>query len=271
MKSRLFVRHLWFNLINYARFSCARGLMKIGLIGYGKMGKAVEEIALEKRYAIPVKINRSKTFDQYTPAQLKDVDIFIDFSHADCIVEHLIQVASLKKNIIVGTSGWQNQSDKVEEIVKDSGIGFLFAPNFSIGFNLFLEVVKQAAALFNGFPEFDVGGMERHHHQKADSPSGTARAIVETLISQLDHKTTAVFDKIDRKIEPHELHFASLRCGVDYGTHEVLFESPSDSLTFTYKALNRKCFAQGAILAAEWLMGKNGIFTIQQLFNRKQS
>lgn len=232
--------------------------MKIALIGYGKMGKIVETVALEKGHEI---VFKGKELD----SAIDQADVCIDFSHPSCVMEHIKMVSKAKKNLIVGTTGWYDQMEYVKSIVKESQIGFLYAPNFSIGVFLFLKIVEEAATLFHPFDEYDVGAVELHHSKKADSPSGTAKLLVNALLEKMERKQNVEINAVQGQIDPHTLHVASLRCGSIPGTHTVLFDSPADTITLTHQARNREGFARGALFAAEWLEGKKGFYSIDDL------
>jgi 4-hydroxy-tetrahydrodipicolinate reductase len=239
--------------------------MKIVLIGYGKMGRLIEDIALQKEHLIIAKINLSNSLSSLDENLIRQADICIDFSTPQSVLENVYKLASLKKNIVMGTTGWYEHLNDVKNVVQKNQIGFLFSPNFSIGVHLFKNIVEHAAQLMNEFEDYDVAGQEIHHNQKIDSPSGTAKNIVYTLLDKIKRKTTPVYDMINRPIAPHELHFTSIRCGSTPGTHTVIFDSPVDTITITHQARNREGFARGAIAAAEWLEGKKGFFTLDDM------
>jgi len=236
--------------------------MKIALIGYGKMGRLIEEMALQQEEQIVARIDSKQEINK---ENLKGADVCIDFSHPKCILSNIKKLAELNQTVIVGTTGWYDHLDLVKELVSMHKIGLVYAPNFSIGVNIFLKIVKKAANLIDKFDQYDTAGFEIHHNQKADTPSGTAKAIAQALLNNLDKKTKIVYDLGDRSIEPDELHFASLRVGSNPGEHHVIFDSPSDTISISHQARNRKGFANGAILAARWLQGKKGFFTINDL------
>lgn len=233
--------------------------MKIALIGYGKMGRLIEEMALQQEEQIVARIDSKK---ELTKESLNGADICIDFSHPKSILGNIKKLAELNQTIVVGTTGWYDHLDLVKEIVSMHKIGLIYAPNFSIGVNIFLKIVKNAASLIDKFDQYDAAGFEIHHNQKADTPSGTAKAIANTLLNNLDRKTKIVYELDNRSIEPDELHFSSLRVGSNPGEHHVIFDSPNDTLSISHQARDRTGFANGAILAARWLQGKKGLFTI---------
>jgi 4-hydroxy-tetrahydrodipicolinate reductase len=241
--------------------------MKIALIGYGKMGKLIEEIALQREHKIVAKIHPSGALTSIDENSVKQADVCIDFSHPSYALDNIRTLAALNKNVVMGTTGWYEEIETVKKIVKEQDIGFLFSPNFSIGVLLFKKIVESAAILMNDFDEYDVAGFEMHHNQKVDSPSGTAKSLVYSLLNHIERKTMPVYDIVNRPIAPHELHFPSLRCGSIPGTHTITFDSPADSITITHQARTRTGFATGAVVAAEWLADKKGFYSFDHIIN----
>ena len=240
--------------------------MKIAVLGYGKMGQEVAKLAKQKSIEVTAIIDpnsSSATHSDIDKDSLKDADVVVDFTHPDVLLENVKKVTALKKNVLVGTTGWYDKLDEVKKLVKDSGIGFLYSSNFSVGVNIFFKVVEEAAKLIDKVPNYDTFGYELHHNQKADSPSGTARTIAETLVDNIDSKKKIVYDKLDRKIAPEELHFASVRAGSIPGIHVVGFDSEADTIELKHTARSRAGFALGAILAAAWLKDKKGVFEMK--------
>lgn len=226
--------------------------MKIALIGYGNMGKMIEQAALARGHLITIIPRSAFPASPKFDAELKQTDICIDFSHPCCAIEHLERLAHLGKNLVMGTTGWDADFDKVKQIVEMSNIGFLYSPNFSIGVALFHQILIETVELVAPFEAYDVSGIEIHHNKKADSPSGTALAITSSLNKHL----------IPQK---KKIQFSSVRVGATPGTHSVIFDSDSDTITLTHTARNRKGFAEGALTAAEWLIGKKGMFTLEDM------
>lgn len=241
-------------------------VMKIALIGYGKMGQQVERVAQQRGHSIVSKIAPKATFPKITEESLREAQICIDFTHPECILEHIRDVARLGKSIVVGTTGWYDHIGTVKKIVKDHNIGLIYAPNFSIGINLFLRIVSEASALINAFDDYDVGVIEAHHNQKADSPSGTSLAVANRILNKISRKKTIVHNLPHASLPPEALHVGSLRCGSVPGTHSVIYDSAQDSITVTHEARNREGFALGAVVAAEWLSDKKGFYTMEDLF-----
>lgn len=227
--------------------------MKLALLGYGKMGKMVEQAALARGHQIVLIHNKTNA----KPIDLSEADLCIDFSHPDCVLTHIKLAADYKKNIIVGTTGWDQSFPVVDQLVKKAGIGLLYAPNFSIGVHLFLKVVAEAAKLISQFNDYDVALLESHHRKKVDSPSGTAKALVNVLLKEMKNK------------KQDQLQVASLRCGSIPGNHSIIFDSAVDTITLSHEARSREGFASGAVLAAEWLLGKKGLFSLEDLLTNE--
>ena len=152
--------------------------------------------------------------------------------------------------------------DEVRRIVEKAQVGLVYAPNFSLGVNLFVKIVEHAAHLLGQCSDYDVAAMESHHRGKVDSPSSTARAIANTLLKALPGKDTVVYDRAHGEMHPNKLHFVSQRCGHIPGTHTITFDSSADTITLTHAARTREGFAIGAVMAAEWICHKKGFHTI---------
>jgi 4-hydroxy-tetrahydrodipicolinate reductase len=229
------------------------GLMKIALIGYGKMGKLIEQAAKMAGHSI------CSIFSRNDPIEFKAgglPDVCIDFSRAESVLKHVKQCIEHKTPLIIGTTGWEDNLGEVQRLVESSSIGCLYSPNFSVGVALFTQIVSQAAKLMSSLTEYDVSGVEYHHKLKADSPSGTAKALSRHVEKEMG------------RIE--SLHFSSIRSGYIPGTHTIHFDGPVDSITLTHTARNREGFALGAIKAAEWIIGKKGFFTMEDLLENQE-
>lgn len=221
--------------------------MIIGLIGYGKMGKLVEQEALGQGFQVGAIFSREKP----TAKALEQIDVAIDFSHGSAVLDHLQACLAAKRPLVIGTTGWEEYLPEARERVLKAQGAALYAPNFSIGFFLFQQMVSYAGTLFQHFEGYDVCGVEWHHKQKADRPSGTAKLLAKTLLQKMP------------RLQAFE--FTSVRCGHMPGTHTLQFDSQSDTLTVTHEARNRLSFAQGALKAAEWLKGKQGFFSLEEM------
>ena len=242
--------------------------MNISIIGYGKMGREIEKAAKAKNITVKsiVDIRDSNAaYREINKESMQDVDVCIDFTHPDSAVENIKTISKFKKNIVVGTTGWHQNIDEAREVVKKSGIGLIYASNFSVGVNVFFRILEEAARIIDNIEDYDVYGYELHHNKKVDSPSGTAKTIGEILIRNIKRKNKLLFEKIGRKIEPNELHFASIRAGFIPGTHVVGFDSSADTIELKHTARNREGFALGAIMAAQWINRKRGLYTIDDM------
>ena len=250
--------------------------MNIAIIGYGKMGKIIEQIARTRGHTvaaiidpvaldIPAGVTSAKTIAE---ANLEMVDAAIEFTQPACAAENIIALAKKGVPAVTGTTGWLDRMDEVRRIVEEANSALLWSSNFSVGVNLFFRIAWYAAELANKFADYDIGGFEAHHNKKLDSPSGTAKTLAEGVLSRIDRKNKIVYETIDRKPEADEFHFPSLRMGCVPGTHSLFFDSPADTIEITHTARSREGFASGAVLAAEWLCAKKrcGIFTIDEMF-----
>ena len=211
--------------------------MKIAIIGYGKMGRLIEEIAQKKGLEITSIVDPKHFNNRIDKETVSKADVCIDFSHPDVVLDNIENCLELGKNIVVGTTGWDTHLQKVKNWVAESDRGLIYAPNFSIGVNIFIKLVEKAAKLLK---DYDVAGVETHHKEKADAPSGTALAIQAKC----------------------SMPFNSIRVGNVAGIHEIVFDSPVDNITLTHQAKNREGFALGAVDAAMWIKNKKGFYTI---------
>jgi 4-hydroxy-tetrahydrodipicolinate reductase len=245
-------------------------MVKIALIGYGKMGQLVQRFAVAKGHTISAVVDPNVGGDclqEITAEALSGAEVCIDFSHPQSAVANIRQIAALGKNMVIGTTGWYNRMDEVKRIVEQYRVGLIWSGNFSLGVNALFRITGFAARIFNHLPDYDVLGHEFHHKGKADSPSGTAVMLGKILTDNLDRKKHLVMDKLDRKIEPDEIQFSSTRGGSIPGTHLVMFDSPVDTIEIKHTARGREGFAAGAILAAEFIQGKTGFYSIDDLMD----
>jgi 4-hydroxy-tetrahydrodipicolinate reductase len=219
--------------------------MKIAIVGYGKMGKMVERIAIERGHKIAVKLDdmNNSNFEGITEENFKGVDVAIDFSIPSAAIPNIETIASLKVNLVVGTTGWLDNREDVKAAVEKNDIGLVWSPNFSVGVNAFFRIVAEATKLLSGEPEYEAWAWEIHHSAKKDAPSGTLLKLVEQM------KKAGYTKHVD---------IGSNRAGAIAGTHEIGFDSPSDTITLRHTARSREGFALGAVKAAEWVAGKKG-------------
>lgn len=242
--------------------------MNIAIVGYGNMGHEIEKLAIAKgiKVASIIDPNSSEApHKEINGKSMRNVEVCIDFTHPNAVIGNVEKIAKFKKNIVLGTTGWQDNIGKVKQIAQKSNIGLVYASNFSIGVNIFFRIVENAAKIINSIPDYDIFSYELHHSKKVDSPSGTAKTIGDLLVKNIARKNKLVFDKLDRKIEPNELHIASVRAGSFPGTHVVGFDSRADTIELTHINRNRDGLAMGAIMAAEWIKGKKGVYSIDDM------
>ncbi len=241
--------------------------MNLGLIGYGKMGKEVEAVAKEKGITIAaiLEIGDNAGGRGITRETLKGVDVCIDFSSPASVIANIEAVAACGKNLVVGTTGWYDRIDYVRKLVKEKKIGFLYAANFSLGINLFSQIMMDACHLVDRYAEYDVAMTEVHHRGKTDSPSGTALSLGALLLQSMKRKSELLTETSHAALKSHQLHITSTRVGGVTGKHSVIFDSESDSIELIHTAKNRLGFARGAIVAAEWLKGKKGFYTMRDV------
>jgi len=240
--------------------------LNIAIIGYGRMGKAVEKIALERKHSVITvdPIDPKANFKEINSDSIKNADVCIDFTVPTIALENAKKISSLGKNLVMGTTGWYDEMDEMKKSVQN--IGFLWSGNFSIGMNVFFEIVRKTASIMNNLPEYDAAVYEIHHNQKKDSPGGSAQIIGKIITEEMDRKKKIVGNAFtERKPEPEELHVASVRCGSTPGVHTVIFDCPIDTIELKHTARGREGFALGAVMAAEFLRGKKGFYTIEDL------
>ncbi len=239
--------------------------MNIALIGYGKMGKAIEKIAEERGHKI-VLICNSEVGVQY--ADFSNVDIAIEFTKPDLAIKHIDFCLENKIPVVVGTTGWNDKIDYVEKIVKELEGSLLHASNFSIGVNIFFELNKKLAQLMSGNTDYTASIEEVHHLQKLDSPSGTAITIADGILENNSDYLSWVLGKDEIPFtNRNQLSLTSYRQPEVPGTHTIKYVSPIDTIEITHEAHSRKGFALGAVIAAEWLQNKKGIFKMNDVLN----
>lgn len=232
------------------------------------MGQAIEELVKSvPKYQI-VSVSYKNKSDKLDKAGIKKADVAIDFTSPEIILENIKEILPLGKKMVIGTTGWYDNMDEVKEIVEKDKGGLIYGKNFSLGANIFFKIISYSSKLIDKYGGYDVFGLEIHHKGKKDSPSGTAKKIAELVIKNSKSKKSAQFDKLDRQVRDDELHFASLRGGNNFGFHEVIFDSIADEIKLSHQAHNRRGFAQGALLAAEFIMGRNGLWAFEDLFDK---
>jgi 4-hydroxy-tetrahydrodipicolinate reductase len=232
--------------------------MKIALLGYGKMGKAIEEIALKRGHSVVFKTNEASIEKDVSKA-----DVAIDFSTPETVVDNMKKCFAVNVPVVVGTTGWYERFSEVCRLCELGGHSLFHATNFSIGVNIFFEVNKTLAKLMNTQPDYEIEMTEIHHTQKLDSPSGTAITLADGIIENVDRKSSWSENKPG---EESILIHAKRERDVP-GMHMVNYESEIDNIEIKHEAKGRIGFATGAVLAAEWLQNKKGIYTMKDLLN----
>lgn len=240
--------------------------MNIGLFGYGKMGKEIEAVAKQRSHVVTA-IADIDTNVNDIKGQFEQCDALIDFSVAAAVSDHVKFSAGIGKPIVIGTTGWQKNLDEVRKTVEAGGIAAVVASNFSLGVNLFISTVEKAAKLFGQFDGFDCAVLEQHHNEKADAPSGTALTIGNAILANFPRKTQIRTGIPDGKIGKDELQVNSVRVGSEFGTHSVLFDSENDRVELTHVSRGRRGFALGAVIAADWTIGKKGFFQFRDILS----
>ena len=232
------------------------------------MGQAVELAALEPGHEVVVRYDPGlvETEVELGPLLAEErPEVLIDFTTAEAVPSSVRVAVEAGIPIVVGTTGWHETLPAISELVTDVGGALVHAANFSVGVALFTHLVDDAAKLLSRFPEYDPYLLEHHHRGKSDAPSGTAVDLSEALLASLDHKDRILAEPPDGEIDPEALHVVSLRAGHAFGTHEVGFDGEADKIVMRHEARGRQGFARGAILAAEWILGKSGVFTFDDV------
>jgi 4-hydroxy-tetrahydrodipicolinate reductase len=239
--------------------------MNIALIGYGKMGKAIESIALERGHTIISTVNSDNPIES---SDLSTADVAIEFTKPSLAVSHIHTCIENQIPVIVGTTGWLEELNEVTAYVNSKNGSILHSSNFSIGVNIFFEVNKLLAKLMQGQHEYTVQLTEIHHKEKLDAPSGTGITLANDIIENNEDYSSWV---LGREQPPHtaagQIAVTAIREEGVPGTHTLKYVSDIDSITIEHEAHNRKGFALGAVIAAEWLYGKTGVFTMKDVLN----
>ncbi len=237
--------------------------MKVALIGYGKMGKEIEQVAISRGHTIVLKVDITNA-SSYSIDELKKADVAIEFSTPESVISNIYKCFDTNVPVIVGTTGWLKQLEEVKQKCSDKKQTLFYASNYSIGVNLFFKVNEYLAKLMNAYPTYNAAMEEIHHAHKLDSPSGTAISLAKQILENNSNKQKWVNNSTQNK---NELEIISKRIDEVPGTHTVTYSSEVDEISMTHIAHNRKGFALGAVIAAEWVKGKKGIFGMNDLLN----
>ncbi|MDT0687456.1 4-hydroxy-tetrahydrodipicolinate reductase [Autumnicola psychrophila] len=234
--------------------------MKIALLGYGKMGKAIEEIALNRGHEIVLRV--SEDIEAYNLEEL-EIDAAIDFSIPKAAYKNITTAFKTKIPVVCGTTGWLDDYEKVTEVCKEEDSAFLYASNFSLGVNVFFELNKKLAHMMKGLDDYAVEIEEIHHTEKLDAPSGTAISLAQQIIAENPKKNGWQLDHADKD----EIPVYAKRIKDVPGTHTVSYKSKIDTIEIMHMAKSRQGFALGAVIAAEWLKDKKGVFTMRDVLS----
>ena len=234
--------------------------MKIALFGYGKMGKEIEQIALQRGHEIVLKIKGTEEYD------ISQADIAIDFSVPNAALSNIVSCFRNNVPVISGTTGWLDDFDKAIDVCKENNGSFIYASNFSIGVNIFFELNKQLAKMMSSQEEYSINVEEIHHTKKLDTPSGTAITLAEGIINNTSKRDWQLKER-QTQINDGTIPIEAKRILDVPGTHIISYESQIDSIEIKHTAHNRKGFALGAVIAAEWLNNKIGIYTMKDVLN----
>jgi len=227
-------------------------MRKLAIVGYGKMGRLIEQFAPGYGFTVALKLDEfnNTNYEGVTAENFRGIDVAVDFSIPGAVAENVERIAALGVNIVVGTTGWTEQVDRVRAAVRTNGIGLVWSPNYSIGVNVFARVVAETARLLANEPGYGAWAWEIHHVTKKDAPSGT-------LLKLIDEMTRAGFSRA--------IDVSSNRAGAHPGTHEIGFDSAADTITLRHVARGREGFARGALKAAQWVVGKKGFHEFREI------
>ncbi len=228
--------------------------MNLAIVGYGKMGRLIEQLAPQYGFAVKLKLDsdNNASGEGITRQNLSGVDAAVEFSVPSATLGNVERLASLGVNMVVGTTGWLDHLERVRSVVEKTGIGFVWSPNYSIGVSIFLRIVSETARLLANEAEYGAWAWEIHHGAKKDAPSGTLLKLVEEIKKSGYHRPVSV---------------SSNRAGAHPGTHEIGFDSPADTIALRHTARSREGFARGALRAARWVVGKKGLFEFREILS----
>lgn len=232
--------------------------MNIALLGYGRMGQTIEQIAIKRGHQIVLKVDKGDTDYDITKA-----DVAIDFSIPNVAFNNISMCLNNNVPVISGTTGWLDNYDNAVSLCKEKNGAFIYASNFSLGVNIFFELNKTLAKMMNNLSQYNISMEEIHHTKKLDAPSGTAISLANDIISEHSGYENWQLDKTNEKTIP----IVAKRIEDVPGTHTVTYESEVDTIEIKHTAHNRQGFALGAVIAAEWIVGKKGIFTMNDVLN----
>lgn len=240
--------------------------MNIALIGYGNTGREIERVAQERGHSV---IHRYTSQNPVRVSLPSAVDCCIDFSTASAVEQNVRASLVSGIPIVIGTTGWHDTIDTIRTLVNEHNGSLVYGSNFSLGANIFFKIVEKAADFLNPFAEYDAAVHETHHIKKKDAPSGTALTIGNTILRHFHRKRTITISPTDKRTD--ELLITSSRIGSVVGEHSVRFSSPADDIILIHTAHNRKGYALGAVMAAEWIRDKKGFYTFEEMLWHRAS
>jgi 4-hydroxy-tetrahydrodipicolinate reductase len=229
--------------------------LNLALLGYGKMGKAIDQLAPQRGFDVRLRLSSKSNPNGagVTPKNFEGVDVCLDFTRPDAVVENVRRVAALGCNLVVGTTGWHDRLEEVRRVIEASGVGMVYGANFSIGVQLFYRAARDLTAVFQGFPMYEPYITEAHHRSKKDAPSGTALELKRL---------------VEERLPGREVRVSSVRAGFVPGTHEFGFDSEADTVIVRHTARSRQGFAEGALYAARWVAGKRSLFAFSDVIDK---
>ena len=236
--------------------------MKAAIIGYGKMGREIEKILIQRGHEVALIIDVNNITD-LNAENLKNIDVAIEFTTPSTAYNNIRTCLDCGAAVVSGTTGWTDRLVELQTLCREKGGAMFYASNYSIGVNLMFRLNRELARMMNTFSQYKVTMTETHHTEKKDSPSGTAVTLAEDIISRIDNKQGWVNEPTD---DDSLIGIESFRIGMNPGEHSVKYESEDDVLEIRHSIKNRRTLAQGAVIAAEFLCGKQGVFTMEDLF-----
>lgn len=236
--------------------------MRIAIVGYGRMGHAVEEVARRRGHRIVARLGRG---DDLASGTLAGADVAVEFTRPEAAVDNLRRIADTGTDAVVGTTGWYDRLDEARGLVERAGVGLVHAPNFSLGVHVLFRLTRELGRLIDLIDDYDVHVQEAHHRHKVDHPSGTARRLAEILLETVRRKERWAEGAADGATDPATLQVTSLRAGEIPGTHVVGVEGPDDRIELRHEARSRSGFARGAVTAAEWIRGRVGVYSLDDV------
>jgi 4-hydroxy-tetrahydrodipicolinate reductase len=241
--------------------------VKIALVGYGRMGRAVEEVAAARGHEIVARLDVEDSPAQgFSPGRLSGADVAIEFTVPEAAVANLRGLAAGGVDVVCGTTGWYESLGDVKQAVGEAGTGLIYAPNFSLGVQVLFRLAEVAGQLCDRLEEYDPYILETHHRHKLDHPSGTARKLADIVLEVVSRKVSwALGPGREGAVDPSVLQVSAIRAGENPGIHVLGLEGPDDRIELRHEVRGRAGFARGAVAAAEWIRGRKGVFTLNDM------